>query len=121
MAILLIRDGYFYIGTVIEFQYFLDNFWLQPKAIVLTLNIKLFCCKNHKRCSVEEDVLKSFPCNFIKKKTPTQVFSCETCQYFKNIYFQEYLSTTTSLGHYRKKYSSISLTKLELHNYYYNL
>ena len=34
--------------------------------------------------------------NFILKKTPTEVFSCEICEIFKNIYFEEHLRTTTS-------------------------
>ena len=33
-------------------------------------------------------------CNFIKKRTPTQVFSCGVCKVFKNTYFEEYLRTT---------------------------
>ena len=28
---------------------------------------------------------------FIKKETPTQVFSCEICKNFKNTYFEEHL------------------------------
>ena len=35
-------------------------------------------------------------CNFIQKETPTQVFSCELCEIFKNTFFAEYLWTTTS-------------------------
>ena len=31
-------------------------------------------------------------CNFIKKETPTQVFSCEFCEIFKNTIFIEHLS-----------------------------
>ena len=34
--------------------------------------------------------------NFIKKDTPTQVFSCKYCEIFKNTYFEEYLQTATS-------------------------
>ena len=34
-------------------------------------------------------------CNFIKE-TPTQVFSCEFCQLFKNIYLIEDLQTVGS-------------------------
>ena len=79
--------------------------------------LEVFC---KRRCSVKEGVLKNFACNFLKK-TPAQVFSCKTWQIFKNIYFQEHLRTTVSTGHYRKSYSSISFTKLGLHNYYYNL
>ena len=28
------------------------------------------------------------PCNFFKKETPKQVFSCEFCKIFKNTYFK---------------------------------
>ena len=31
-------------------------------------------------------------CNFIKNKTPTQVFSCEFCEIFKNTFFAELLN-----------------------------
>ena len=30
-------------------------------------------------------------CNIIKRKTPAQVFSCDFCKIFKNIYFVEHL------------------------------
>ena len=30
-------------------------------------------------------------CNFIKKKTRTQVFFCEYCEMFKNTYFEKHL------------------------------
>ena len=30
-------------------------------------------------------------CNFIKKKTPTQVFSCKLCEIFKKNYFYQLL------------------------------
>ena len=32
-------------------------------------------------------------CNFIKKETPTQVFSCEHCEIFRNTYFEKHLWT----------------------------
>ena len=35
-------------------------------------------------------------CNFIKKVTVAQVFSCEFCEIFKNTYFIEHLRTTAS-------------------------
>ena len=83
----------------------------------------MFCCKNHRssywRCSVKEGVLKNFA-NFtgkylywsllinlqdwepatLLKKTPTQEFSCETCEIFKNIYFEEHLRTAASKKQY---------------------
>ena len=30
-------------------------------------------------------------CNFIKKETPTEVFSCEYCEIFKKRFFKEHL------------------------------
>ena len=35
-------------------------------------------------------------CNFIKKETLTQVFSCEICEISKNIFFTEHLLATAS-------------------------
>ena len=36
-------------------------------------------------------------CNFIKKEPLAQVFSCEFCEMFKNIFFTEHLRTTASV------------------------
>ena len=36
-------------------------------------------------------------CNFIKKETVAQVFSCEFCEIFKNAFFTEHLWTTASV------------------------
>ena len=35
-------------------------------------------------------------CNFIKKESLAQVFSCEFCKISKNTFFAEHLSTTAS-------------------------
>ena len=53
---------------------------------------------------MKKGVLKKFPkfhrktplseSRFLKKETPTQVFSCEICEIFKNTYFEEHLRTT---------------------------
>ena len=37
-----------------------------------------------------------FNCNFIKKETLAQVFSCEFCEISKNIFFTEHLLATAS-------------------------
>ena len=37
-------------------------------------------------------------CNFIKE-TPTQVVSCETNEFFKKTYFEDYLRITASIIH----------------------
>ena len=42
------------------------------------------------RCSIE------IGCNFIKKETLAQVFSCEFCEIFRNTFFTEHLWTTAS-------------------------
>ena len=71
---------------------------------------------SHQRCSVEKGVLRNFAkftgkhlcqslffnkvaglaCNFIKKETLAQVFSCEFCEISKNTFFTEHLWTTAS-------------------------
>ena len=64
--------------------------------------------RSHEKFSVKEGVIKNFrkfhtktpalkslfykvegllPCNFIKKRLSTGVFSCEICKTFKNTYF----------------------------------
>ena len=40
--------------------------------------------------------LQTSSCNFIKKQTLAQVFSCTFCEIFKNTFFTEYLRVTTS-------------------------
>ena len=74
---------------------------------------------SHRRCSVKKSVLGNFAkftgkhlcqslffnkvagqrpeaCNFIKKETLAQVFSCEFCEISKNTYSTEHLRTTAS-------------------------
>ena len=34
--------------------------------------------------------------SLLKKKTPTQVFSCDYCEFFENNYFEEYLRMAAS-------------------------
>ena len=45
------------------------------------------------------------PCNFIKKETPTRVFSCKICEIFKNTYFEEHLRTAPSESTMKKELS----------------
>ena len=68
---------------------------------------------SHQRCSIKKGVLREFakftgkglclslfliklqePCNFIKKETLAQVFSCEFCEISRNTFFTEHLWTT---------------------------
>ena len=61
---------------------------------------------NHQKHSIKKAVLKNFaiftgknPCCslfFSKKEIPTQVFSCEYCDIFQNIYFEEFMRTAAS-------------------------
>ena len=55
---------------------------------------------SHQRCSGRKGVLENFAkfagkrleaCNFIKKETLTQVFSCECCKISENKFFAEHL------------------------------
>ena len=72
---------------------------------------------SHQRCSVKKGVLRNFPkfigkhlcqslffnkvaggaCNFNKKETLAQVFSCEFSEISKNTFFTEHLWVTASL------------------------
>ena len=49
-------------------------------------------------------------CDFIKKQTLTQVFSCEFCKNFKNIVFTEHLQVTTSVFTNAKSFSPLQPT-----------
>ena len=61
---------------------------------------------SHQRCSIKKLFLKIFrnirreaglqACNFIKNTLPTHVFSCEYCEIFKNVYFEEHFGTAAS-------------------------
>ena len=49
------------------------------------------------RYVVTELATRSKSLQLFKEETPTGVFSCNTCEIFKNIYFQEYLRKNTSV------------------------
>ena len=51
---------------------------------------------SHRRCFVRKGVLIN-SCNFIKKETLTQVFSCEFCEISKNTFSTQHLWTTASI------------------------
>ena len=78
---------------------------------------------SQQRCSMKKGVLRNFTkftgkhlcqslffnkvaglrpeaCNFIKKETLAQVFSCEFCEISKNTFFTEHLWTTASVWTY---------------------
>ena len=50
----------------------------------------------HLRQSLFFNKVAGGACNFIKKETLAQVFSCEFCEIFKNTFFTEHLRTTAS-------------------------
>ena len=59
--------------------------------------------------------LQAEVCNFIKKETPAQVFSCEFCEHFKNTFLTEHLLITASevlKGRAPANKSTLSLTHL---------
>ena len=49
-------------------------------------------CNIHRKTLVSESLFNKVAgfqgYNFIKKKIPTQVYSCKYCEIFKNIYFK---------------------------------
>ena len=54
--------------------------------------------KNFRKIHGEAPVFESpQACNFSKKVTQTQVFSCEFCEIFKNIFFIKYHLATASV------------------------
>ena len=54
---------------------------------------------SHWRCSVKKGVLRNEACNFVKKETLAQMFSCEFYEISKNNFFTQHLWTTGS-GHF---------------------
>ena len=73
---------------------------------------KDFTEAGHQRCSLRKGVLRNFAkltgkhrpqsCNFIKKETLAQVYSCEFCEISKNTFFTEHLWATASGFHIKK-------------------
>ena len=66
------------------------------------------CRRSPQRCSIKKPVLKNFTILTgkhlcwslfwlkLRQETPTQVFSCEYCENFKNTYFGKHLRTAVS-------------------------
>ena len=57
----------------------------------------LFHNVGRKRCISRSSRPTSKACNFIKKETLAQVFSCEFCEISKNTFFKEHLWATASV------------------------
>ena len=70
-----------------------DELWEADIRGVLSKNVILEISQNS-----QENTCAS-ACNFIKKETLAQVFSCEFCGISKNIFFTEHLWTTASELH----------------------
>ena len=105
-----------FIKKLFNYLVFLNIFFkkiCQARQCRVTPHCLYLDSKNsHQRCSVKKSVLRNFAkfigkhlcqrlaaCNFIKKGTVAQVFSCEFCEIFKNTYFTEHVWTTASLIH----------------------
>ena len=87
-----------------------------PITITITTTLNLLTKLTIKRCHQNNTYyynieLKTWPevCNFIKKETLTQVFSCECCEISKNTFFTEHLWTTVSKSFLLFVYTWISL------------
>ena len=53
-------------------------------------------------------------CNFIKKKAVAQVFTCEFCEIFKNVFFTERLLMTASKYNHLETPKSLLFTCLHI-------
>ena len=80
---------------------------------------------SYRKCSTEKkNVFKNFAkfnflikllaCNFIKKETPTQVFSCEFCDISKNTFFTEHVWATASSNCFLYRISCLSMNSISL-------
>ena len=64
---------------------------LSGKIFLSNLHVLRKPLSSHLRCSMKK------ACNFIKKETPTLVFSCEFCENFKNTFFTVYFWRNASV------------------------
>ena len=55
-----------------------------PEAVAQICSVKKVFLQNHKKT-------RALACNFIKKETLAQIFSCEFCEISKNTFFTEHL------------------------------
>ena len=100
----------------------------QERVNTFQANIPFRYRSSHQNCSVEIGVLKNFPkftgnhlrqslffnkvarayaCNFIKKETVAQLFSCEFCETFKSIFLTEHLWWLLWSIHLRNWFSDV--------------
>ena len=57
-------------------------------------------------------------CNFIKKETLAQMFSCEFCEIFKNTFFAKYLRTSASISLWSIKKHFLRANSKSRHRYH---
>ena len=60
-----------------------------PEAVAQICSVKKVFLQIHKKVRI-------LACNFIKKETLAQIFSCEFCEISKNTFFTEHLWTIAS-------------------------
>ena len=65
----------------------------QPPEMFCKVDVLRIFAKIHRKTPVSETL-----CNFIKKESLAQVFSCEICEISKNTFFLEHLRTTASVS-----------------------
>ena len=82
------------------------NYWINP----FSTNVSIL--SSHRRCSVKKLFLKISQCSQENTFVGVSVFSCESCEIFKNTYFEEHLRTTAFGSSYRNK-SPDSIVKVE--------
>ena len=66
----------------------------QPPEMFCKVGVLRIFAKIHRKTPVSETL-----CNFIKKESLAQVFSCEICEISKNTFFLEHLRTTASVSY----------------------
>ena len=78
---------------MVSYRRFASEFILLMKTWKTFMYLLTYHKSSHQRCSV-----KKVPqaCNFIKKETLAQVFSCEFCKISKNTFYTGHLRTTAS-------------------------
>ena len=79
-------------GSLVAQKSYVDNFMFQLIAFDFLLFAKIY----HKRSTNPNSRSRPKACNFIKKETLTQVFSCEFCEISRSTFFIKHLRTTAS-------------------------
>ena len=102
-----IYTKHFFTGALRNLLKFLKQFQkkIHPEAAALR-RLQDRCPELHKETPVLESLFKKVARN---KETPAQVFSCESCEAFKNTIFTEHLRWSWSLSF--KKFYVQELTK----------